>query len=77
MEFDFFLPDYNTFIEYDGEQHFKPIDFFGGESSYNKQKLNDEKKNYYCFIKKYNLLRIPYYDYDNIEIILNKKVSII
>ncbi len=76
MEFDFFLPDYNIFIEYDGEQHFKPIEFFGGEISYKKQKLNDDKKNYYCFINKYNLLRIAYYDYDNIETILNQKVSI-
>ena len=29
MPFDFYLPKYNLCIEYDGEQHFKPISFCG------------------------------------------------
>lgn len=28
---DFFLPDYNTFIEYNGKQHYIPVEYFGGQ----------------------------------------------
>ena len=31
-KFDFFLPDLNICIEFDGKQHFESIDFFGGDS---------------------------------------------
>ena len=27
LRFDFFLPKQNIFIEYDGQQHFEPVDF--------------------------------------------------
>lgn len=60
LRFDFYLPDYNTLIEYDGEQHFKPIEYFGGEEKYNILKNNDEIKNKYCKTHKINLIRIPY-----------------
>ena len=60
LRFDFYLPDYNTLIEYDGAQHFKPIEYFGGEEKYNILKSNDEIKNEYCKIHKINLIRIPY-----------------
>lgn len=29
--YDFYLPDYNILIEYDGEQHFKPVEIWEGE----------------------------------------------
>ena len=29
LKFDFYLPDYNCCVEYDGEQHFEPSNFFG------------------------------------------------
>ena len=54
------MPDYNTLIEYDGDQHFKPIKYFGGEEKYNILKNNDEIKNEYCKTHKINLIRIPY-----------------
>ena len=60
LRFDFYLPDYNTLIEYDGMQHFKPIEYFGGEKHFNTQKQNDEIKNQYCESHKINLIRIPY-----------------
>ena len=28
---DFYLPDYNCFIEYNGRQHYMSVDKFGGE----------------------------------------------
>lgn len=60
LRFDFYLPDYNTLIEYDGEQHFRPIEYFGGEEHFNILKQNDSIKNEYCKTHKINLVRIPY-----------------
>ena len=56
-------------IEYDGEQHFKPIEFFGGEEAFQKQQERDQKKDEWCKENNIPLLRIPYTDYD----ILNKE----
>ena len=41
---DYYLPEYNIAIEYQGRQHFKPISVFGGEESYRKTVERDEKK---------------------------------
>lgn len=60
LPFDFYLPEYNTCIEYDGEQHFKPIDCFGGEEKLKKTQNNDNIKTQYCKNNGINLLRIKY-----------------
>jgi hypothetical protein len=62
LTFDFYLPEYNLCIEYDGEQHFKPIEWFGGEKSFIETQIRDEIKNKYCKDNDINLLRIPYTD---------------
>lgn len=60
LPFDFYLYDYNTIIEYDGEQHFRPVDFFGGDVGFAKIIFNDNIKNNYCEEHKINLIRLPY-----------------
>lgn len=60
LPFDFYLPNYNTVIEYDGAQHFKPVDFFGGEEGFKRRQINDGIKNEYCKNNNINLIRIPY-----------------
>jgi hypothetical protein len=60
LRFDFYLPEYNTLIEYDGEQHFKAVDYFGGEEKYNILKKHDKIKNEYCKTHKIKLVRISY-----------------
>lgn len=60
LPFDFYLPDYNVCIEYDGIQYFKSIDYFGGEGEFEQRKLNDEIKTKYCNINKIKLIRLPY-----------------
>lgn len=62
-------------IEYDGEQHFEPIDYFGGIDKFNSQKENDEMKNSYCKRNNIPLIRIPYWDYDDIEDILDSEIK--
>jgi hypothetical protein len=66
LKFDFYLPDYNTCIEFDGAQHFRPIDRFGGEEYFNYIKLCDSIKNRYCVDKDIKLIRISYKEYGKI-----------
>ena len=74
LKFDFYLPNLNTIIEFDGIQHFKPIKHFGGEERLKINKERDSIKNEYCKDNNINLLRISYLDYNNIENILNEKL---
>ena len=47
-------------IEYDGKQHFEPIDWFGGIEGFNKQKQRDIIKDNYCKLNNILLLRLPF-----------------
>lgn len=47
-------------IEYDGKQHFEPIEFFGGEDGFKESKERDRIKNTYCELNNIPLLRLPY-----------------
>jgi hypothetical protein len=57
-------------IEFDGEQHFFPRDYFGGEEAFLKRQENDQIKNKFCHENKIKLIRISYLDVNKIEIIL-------
>jgi very-short-patch-repair endonuclease len=72
LHFDFYLPDYNTCIECDGRQHFKAIDYFGGEDGLKYMKNNDDIKNNYCKDNNIKIIRIPYTQINKINNILNK-----
>jgi very-short-patch-repair endonuclease len=74
LPFDFYLPDYNICIEYDGKQHFKPIVFFGGEEGFNKRLKNDKIKDNYCNSNNVKLVRVRYNE--NFENKLNNKITI-
>lgn len=54
-------------IEYQGEQHYKEIDFFGGKENFIKQKEYDLKKKEYCHDNNIMLLEIPYWDYNRLN----------
>jgi len=71
LPFDFYLPNHNLCIEYDGEQHFKSIDWFGGQKNFERQQKRDYIKNMYCLNNKISLIRISYLDYEKIEDILD------
>ena len=58
LKFDFYLPVLDIIIEYDGIQHFEPVDFFGGEESFKKTQLHDQIKNNYCKKKNIYLIRL-------------------
>lgn len=77
LPFDIYIPSKNMVVEYDGEQHFHPVKFGGSdddkaESRYLITVEHDKIKNNYCANNGIRVLRIPYTEYDNIEIILDK-----
>jgi|688.fasta_scaffold445613_2 hypothetical protein len=59
LRFDFYIPELNTIVEYDGEQHFRPSTKFGLEKFETLQQ-NDKIKNEYCLKKGIKLIRIHY-----------------
>ena len=67
--FDFYLPDYNTLIEYDGIQHFVAgAGNFDNLEKFKKTQEHDKIKNEYAKKHNINLIRIPYTHYNNIEL---------
>jgi len=74
LPFDFYLPDLNTIIEYDGEQHFKAYRYFGGKEAFEKTKKRDFIKNKYCENNNINLIRLSYKEINNIKTILKEKL---
>jgi hypothetical protein len=67
LRFDFYLPEFNTCIEYDGIQHFIPIEYFGGIKNLGENRVKDNIKNEYCFNNKIRLIRVKYSDKINYE----------
>lgn len=57
---DFYLPELNIFIEYNGIQHFIPIEHFGGELRLVKQQKRDQAIRDYCAKNNIQLLEINY-----------------
>lgn len=60
LPFDFYLPTYNLCIEYQGEQHYKPVEYWGGIEKFKVYKQNDSIKKKYCEDNKIHLLCLPY-----------------
>jgi len=65
LPFDFYLPEKNVLIEYDGIQHFKPLKFFGGEKGLLSAQKRDYVKTNYAKTNNIELIRIAYNE--NIE----------
>jgi hypothetical protein len=76
LSYDFCLPQYNLLIEYQGEQHEKYIKgFHKSEKDFKKQIEHDRRKKEYAEKNNIKLLEIWYYDFDNIEMILDKELN--
>lgn len=60
FSFDFYIPSKGILIEYQGVQHYKPVDIFGGEDNLLRQQKNDEVKRAFAKDNGYRLLEIPY-----------------
>jgi hypothetical protein len=71
LPFDFFIPSYNLCIEFDGEQHYRPIEYFGGVDNFKRQIKRDHIKDKYCNDNKISLIRISYLNQNEISKILD------
>jgi very-short-patch-repair endonuclease len=78
--FDFYLPDHNMCIEFDGEQHFNPKSFGSDRSIETKQRnleiiqTRDKIKDEYCISNGIHLLRISYKEMYHIDSILFNQI---
>lgn len=76
LSFDFHLIDLNILIELDGEQHFKERTFGSSEQDakikFAETVIRDAIKNSYCEDNNIKLIRIPFWEFGNLnEIISN------
>jgi hypothetical protein len=60
LKYDFYLPEKNTLIEYDGIGHYKPVDRFGGEEGFSTRRMYDFIKDKFAESQNMKLIRIPY-----------------
>lgn len=72
LPFDFYIPKFRLLIEFDGQQHFEPMKFFGGLDAFEKLQNNDRIKTDYCEENCIDLLRIRYDQVDDIPDILDR-----
>lgn len=74
LPFDFYLPEYNLCIEFQGRQHFEPVEDFDGEEGFLRIQINDKIKKDWCLIDTNpNLIEISFKD--DINKILEEKLS--
>lgn len=79
LRFDFYLPKENICIEFQGKQHYEPIDFFGGEKGFHERVKRDNLKREYCKNNDIKLIEVSYKE-KNIEDflkIINKEQQIV
>ena len=75
LSYDFYLQLYNTLIEFQGRQHFYPIDHFGGYKTYIIQQIHDLRKRKYAKEHNINFLTIWYDEIDKVPKILNQYLN--
>ena len=75
LPFDFYLPEYNICIEYDGELHYRSSPLFGGDNTLKRIKSNDRLKSKWCKDNNITLIRIPYKKKNKIFKILTEVIK--
>lgn len=73
LPFDFYLPLYNMCIEFDGKHHFHNI---YGDNALHTTQFHDKIKDDYCLSHNIGMVRIPYWEGNNIDSILKNNLNI-
>lgn len=60
LPFDFYLVDYNAVIEYQGIQHYRPVEIFNGDDGFRIVQMHDSMKRAYCESQNIRLIEVPY-----------------
>lgn len=76
MYIDFYIPSKKIAIEYNGAQHYKPVEWWGGQEKFLEQQERDKAVRQYCKDHNIKLIEIPYTEFNNIEEILTKELNI-
>jgi len=73
---DIYFPKLNIGVEYQGEQHFRPISFFGGEEAFKQNQERDRKKRELCEQNNCELIYVlPDYDIDTVIKIIDESLQ--
>lgn len=80
LRFDFFIPKYKMAIEYDGQQHYMPVNFGQNDTNailenFKKIQQYDKLKDVYCSQNNITMIRIPYWKKENIKDIINNHLQ--
>lgn len=70
LPFDFYLPKYNLLIEFNGEQHYRAVEYFGGKDTFTTLQKHDRIKKEYAEMNGFNYLVITYKEQNDIRNIL-------
>ena len=81
LRYDFYVPDLNILIEFDGRHHFEPTRYGGqtlesAEFQTKRTKFYDTIKTINAMLSGIKLIRIPYFDRGNISMILDNELII-
>jgi hypothetical protein len=60
LPFDFYLPEHNVCVEFNGKQHYEIVNHFGGSVKFIQRKINDDIKREYCVNNNIHLIIIKY-----------------
>jgi hypothetical protein len=79
-KYDFYVPGNKLLIEFDGKQHFEPVNFRGitndeAKRLHERTRYIDQIKNVYATEHGYNLLRIPYTEIKQLSSILDSAIQ--
>ena len=77
LRFDFYLPQYNTLIECQGEQHKRWIKGWQTKKDFEDLQIHDKRKKEYCKKNNIKLIEVWHYEIDKIEKILIKELKLI
>lgn len=74
MSYDVYISKINVAIEYQGKQHFEPVDFFGGVESFYKTRLRDKEKLELSIKNEVKLVYINYWE-EITETLIQQKIE--
>ena len=67
FQYDIYFPEYKITCEYQGDQHFKAISYFGGEDSFKSNQERDKRKRRISKINDVILIEVmPNYNLENL-----------
>ena len=74
---DIYMPELNIGIEYQGLQHYKPVEYFGGEEAFKKNIERDNRKKELCILNNCKLIYVSEgYDFEEVKQQINEIITV-